>query len=254
MEEPNQRCNLCQKKHELCYSHIIPEFLYKPLYDEKGRLFAMSTREETRREFEIEQKGLREHLLCENCETQLSDYEGYARDQFDSDRFRVEGNPAVEVSGLDSDKLRLFFLSILWRSSISTLEFFREVELGPHQETAREMILKENPKPFWRYGCILADIAEYDENQRDVIIQPVSSKEDARHHYFYVLGGFLWHYVVSSHRLEDSIERLFIDHSGTMTIPSKNPDNIPFLNQLRTELHDEGKLQALINQYDEEDS
>jgi hypothetical protein len=60
--------------------------------------------------------------------------------------------------------------------------------------------------------------------------------------------------VVSSHRLEDSIERLFIDHSGTMTIPSKNPENIPFLNQLRTELHDEGKLQALINQYDEEDS
>jgi len=30
-------CRLCQKEKPLVQSHVIPEFLYRPLYDEKHR-------------------------------------------------------------------------------------------------------------------------------------------------------------------------------------------------------------------------
>jgi hypothetical protein len=252
-DSDDQNCYLCEKNRELCNSHIISEFLYKPLYDNKGRLFGMSTKEDTRRSFDIEQKGLREYLLCQSCETQLSRYENYARDLFHNDRFRVNGNTVEEIENLNYKKLRLFFISILWRSSISSRPFFRNVDLGPHEETARKMILNEDPDPWWRYGCALSDIADYDEDQRGVIIQPVSSQEGAHHHYFYVLGGFLWHYVVSSHRAEDSVEELFLERNGSMMVISKNPESIPFLRQLRAELDEQGKLGDLIERYGDDE-
>lgn len=44
-------------------------------------------------------------------------------------------------------------MSILWRASISTLPFFKSVDLGPHSEVIRKMILngdtlQENNYPF----------------------------------------------------------------------------------------------------------
>ena len=245
----DQNCHLCKRNRPLCNSHIISEFLYKPLYDSKGRLFGMSTEEGTGQPFDIIQKGLREHLLCQCCETQLSRYENYARDLFYNDRLRVDGQPTSEVQGLDYKKLRLFFISILWRSSISSLPFFRSVNLGPHEETARRMVCNENPNPWWMYGCALSDIAEYDNNQRGVIIQPVTSKEGGHHHFLYVLGGFLWHYVVSSHREEWAVETLFLKQDGSMIVTSQNPDTIPFLQKLKVELDKQGKLGELIDQY-----
>jgi hypothetical protein len=72
------RCALCQQDRELCASHIIPEFFYKPVYDEKHRFYTFST--DPADEVEgPEQKGLREHLLCKDCEGKLSAWEGYAR-------------------------------------------------------------------------------------------------------------------------------------------------------------------------------
>ena len=248
------QCRLCHFERELRCSHIIPEFLYKPLYDSKGRIFAVSTSDQTRLPFKIEQKGLREYLLCQSCETQLSRYEGVARTLFESGQLKVKGEPGVEVAGLDYLKLRLFFLSILWRSSVSTLPFFREVTLGPHEAKLREMILEEKPGKPWQYGCALSDLADKFEEHRLVIIQPVSSRADGQRHYFYVLGGFLWHYIVSSHRPEGAFLRLLLTQEGRMTVTATNPERIPFLVELRRRLNEQGKLEKLIERYGEEEA
>jgi hypothetical protein len=31
------KCRLCQNERELCFSHIIPEFMYLPTYDKNHR-------------------------------------------------------------------------------------------------------------------------------------------------------------------------------------------------------------------------
>ena len=36
------KCKLCLKENKLSRSHIIPEFFYKPLYDEKHRINVLS--------------------------------------------------------------------------------------------------------------------------------------------------------------------------------------------------------------------
>lgn len=68
-------CRLCHKEAILENSHVIPEFMYSSLYDEKHRFQVLSTEREEKNSFE--QKGIREALLCSDCENQLSQSERY---------------------------------------------------------------------------------------------------------------------------------------------------------------------------------
>ena len=126
-------CYLCKKKSELKKSHIIPEFVYKDLYDSKHRFHVLSTLKETPRP--IEQKGIKEKLLCGSgkCEQQLSIYEKYAKEVLMGGveiTVKDEGD-IIFVSDVDYQKFKLFQLSILWRASICNDKMFSRVELGP---------------------------------------------------------------------------------------------------------------------------
>ena len=69
-------CALCLGEAPLRNSHVIPEFLYRSLYDEKHRLHQVSA--DPAQPNIYLQKGLREPLLCELCEQRFSVSERYA--------------------------------------------------------------------------------------------------------------------------------------------------------------------------------
>src|SRR3546814_16606531 len=69
-------CALCLLPKPLQDSHIIPEFLYGVMYDDKHRYNVLSLAPERRER--IEQKGVREQLLCRDCEQKFSKLESYA--------------------------------------------------------------------------------------------------------------------------------------------------------------------------------
>ena len=59
------KCQLCEQNKDLRKSHIIPGFLYKPLYDSKNRMAGIT--EKGWKKWEFIQKGLREKILCASC-------------------------------------------------------------------------------------------------------------------------------------------------------------------------------------------
>jgi hypothetical protein len=131
-------CKLCKKEAKLRYSHILPEFFYSNMYDEKHRALKVASDEKER----YFQKGIREYLLCQECETKLSRYEGYA-----AKLIREIPNFSPDTSGLflysenvDYLRLKLFQLSIIWRASISKDRMFESVKLGRHEEKIRKML------------------------------------------------------------------------------------------------------------------
>jgi hypothetical protein len=69
-------CKLCLERRPLLNSHIIPEFQYRPLYDDLHRFTTISSDPERTTKFA--QKGIRERLLCGECEQRLSVWEGYS--------------------------------------------------------------------------------------------------------------------------------------------------------------------------------
>ena len=56
-----------------------------------------------------------------------------------------ESTPTYEIADFDYARLKLFFISVLWRAHLSQDQFFDAVDLGPWQSTARQMIWEGDP-------------------------------------------------------------------------------------------------------------
>lgn len=197
-------------------SHVVPEFMYSPLYDDKHRFHVLSSKDPKRSR--REQKGLRERLLCSDCETQISKHERYISRVFEGTirvRSQRSGN-LVTVQGLDYRHFRLFGLSVLWRAGASKQQFFEEIRLGAHEERLRKLILADDPGEPEQYGFFLAPIVIGKRDVKDLMVQPTHSRLSGHLCYRFVFGGLVWVFVVSNHRPPVEFRRAFIDHSGTM--------------------------------------
>jgi hypothetical protein len=103
-----------QGRGPLLLSHIVPEFLHRPIYDEHHRTLSFAHGDWRA---DILQKGVRERLLCAKCEARIQKWEHYfARFWYRSKRL-PDPLPAhgLILQGVDYAKLKLFVLSIVWR-------------------------------------------------------------------------------------------------------------------------------------------
>ena len=138
-------CKFCQNESVLCRSHIIPEFLYKNLYDEKHRMLVVepSLMSETFR-----QKGYYEYLLCNDCEQYFNvNFEQYyANNCFSIIPEKFNKKPEnFRYPGLDYSKYKLFILSVFWRILIAKEAPFHHIKSDEHIQTIQEMLMKQDP-------------------------------------------------------------------------------------------------------------
>jgi len=137
-------CKLCKKEAVLRYSHILPEFFYLPLYDKQHRTVSVQSDQKEK----LVQKGIREYLLCQECETRFSRYENYAATLIKKIPTFLKDKSGLFVgsNGVDYEKFKLFQLSMLWRASVSQTKMFANVKLGNnHEERIRRILNDENP-------------------------------------------------------------------------------------------------------------
>lgn len=139
-------CELCLQESKLCDSHIIPEFAFRPTYDETGR--AVEIRGERAKKL---QKGYREKLLCPRCEDKLNEgWEKYFKEVW-FDRPALPVHPTegfFTIEGLAYRRFKLFHLSVLWRASVAQGDPFRKVKLpAEDEEQLRRMLEADNPGP-----------------------------------------------------------------------------------------------------------
>jgi hypothetical protein len=227
-------CKLCKYERELQGSHIIPEFMYRPLYNEKhktvGYLFG---RGEPKPQFV--QKGLREELLCTECERFLNEnfespnvplWKTLAEEERGPDlsvqHIKLpDGDGAAHVKGFDYVSFKLLLLSILWRASISGREEFAEVALGPHEETIRQMLLSKQPGVQADYPCL---IYLFLEPKLGIMIPPFRSRMEGHTTYHFILTSVRIDIMVSRHehrfsqfglKEDGSFVAIFLDHRDT---------------------------------------
>lgn len=240
-KRPIEQCRLCQKMKPLCMSHIIPEFLYKPLYDDKHRL--MLVPEETDRTVQVRQSGLKERLLCAECESRLSGFEEYGKRLIDGGKVTVkvaEQNREFTVySGVNYTKLKLFQLSLLWKSGVSQHPFFSIVKLGRHEESLRQMVHNEVAgKPF-EYGCIMNTLL-LKNDLLDVIIPPSRYSFDGHVCYRFPIAGIVWNFIVSRHSSDFWYRDLFLDESGRLIMIREDASNVEYVRKLKESFKNRG--------------
>ena len=157
-------CKLCGQKKELIEkSHIFPRHFYHKTTQEIGNHFNdVSQGEKVPRLFSADYKSIQTQcglyvpdILCGDCENFLGRWDNYAQNFLLKE---VNINPLgnndytiQQVNSFDYKQLKLFFMSVLWRSDISRnkafglYKFFSEVNLGTVWEnTLRNLLLKED--------------------------------------------------------------------------------------------------------------
>ena len=223
-------CRLCREDQNLKKSHIIPEFFYKQIYDSKHRLHLRKSGKLVRGR--PLQKGITENLLCEGCEQQLSRNEKYVCDvlfggtQIGIQRFQ---NKRV-YSNLDYTKVRLFFLSLIWRMSVASKHaMWKKVNLGPHEELVRQMVHSKNPGEPWEYGFLCIVPLFNGQPMEDWLLDPDWVRSEWGRMYRLVVGGCLYLFHISNQRLPEQWNKGLIGKDGSWVIPFKDAREIPFI-------------------------
>jgi len=235
------RCALCLLVKPLQDSHIIPEFLYGVMYDEKHRYNVLSLAPDQRDR--IEQKGARERLLCRECEQKFSKLERYASLVLKGGGHGVDGErngSVVSVTGIDYAQFKLFLLSLLWRAGIAKGRYFERVALGPHEERLRAMLHGGDPGPFDLYPCILWGLNLQPGEIPQLMVQPCKDRVWGYTTYHFVVPGFKLVYFVSNQRLPPKQSRFVLQHNGSLIFQVRSVLELPSVSGFMQRYESEG--------------
>ncbi len=228
-------CGLCKNEAQLCESHIIPEVFYTKLYDSQGR--ALGITGVGHKKSAVVQKGLRDYLLCKDCETLRNrDVEQPYMAQWQLNN--ETGNKLLPdesiVLKFDHDIFIRYHLYILFLASIAATPDWSEVSLGVHEERIRKYLFDGtmlDPSLFSVAGTLMV---EKDGTAWDrVVFPPRQYRLFNQRCYGLTFGGVRWGYCISSHR-NRHLEAVSIDKNG----------NFPLMSSLYSEhqhVHDAGR-------------
>ncbi len=223
------KCNLCLKEKKLQRkSHVIPEFMHKSLFDEHHKLYKMDIHNPSKHN-RPSSGEYDQYILCKDCDRTIIDknYESYAANIFNQETNVLIENkktkdklPLTYLSNIDYKRFKLFLLSILWRASISKREMFKEVNLGPYEETLREMILSGNPQEPNDFPSMIIAMRGEADWTKEFITQFKKTKTQKIATYSVIIEGFLIIYYIGKN-LEGppSIQNYVINKSNEMIIP-----------------------------------
>lgn len=208
-------CALCLKESVLLHSHIVPEFLHRRLYDDRHRTLIVGIKRRTK----VIQKGVRERLLCSDCEGRLQRYEDYFSRLWYQDRPvpSCADGEIFNLENVDYARFKLFILSIVWRAGVSTSSEFESTNLGPHADRIRRMLLSDDAGAESEYPVMGGLIIDPDSGMLwDKLLLVPATIRVARHWAVrMVFAGVSWTVLTSSHRAPD-LTPLFLKEDGTM--------------------------------------
>lgn len=177
MKENSGLCKLCGFEKVLCKSHIIPKAVFRDaMADDKEH----GLNKITDQRLEIgKMAGEYEYLLCRDCEELVGKYDEYGikflRQEVGQGLVEFNGETVPDdiqlLSEVDLEKLRLFIISVLWRASISSREFFSDVTLEQCEITAKQLIKKELDLTEYLFPFIIGKYSGHPAADK-IIIKP----------------------------------------------------------------------------------
>lgn len=148
-------CRLCYNWRNLHLSHVVPRLIFNKICDHEGRYtFVPSDEKEpmVRR-----QAKPRENLFCTECEALFQAWENkVARWLFKHGRPRATciGSDPVRIKNSEYFHVKLFLMSLLYRSTVTDGGMFSRIDIVSFQELLRDMLLNSIPGEAWQFGCI----------------------------------------------------------------------------------------------------
>jgi len=164
-------------------------------------------------------------ILCGPCDNVFSPWDKHAQDvllrDFDKNQVVRDGDETIGwiVEEFDYKSLKLFFVSLLWRASVSTHEFYQRIDLTPFEQRMREMILSSDPGDPETFGVTLA---RFDHLAYRGVFNPVRDRLDAVNYVRFYLAGFVAHIKVDRRAPPDFLAGLIIRPGVPIVVPVRS--------------------------------
>ncbi|MDB5244533.1 MAG: hypothetical protein JWN18_403 [Parcubacteria group bacterium] len=202
--------------------------MYRELFDEKHRLVKGTPIVPGSRQ-DMQSGEYESDILCADCDNRIiGGYEAYASKVLYGGKVPVstqhikraeDGLEITIVTGLDYVRFKLFLQSLLWRSSISSKDFFSAVNLGPYEEKLRIALVTGDPGPSDSFPCIVNNYIRTGL-PHGVIAAPRESRFiDGKRIYTYVIAGMIYIFHITERETFDWILEAAVNENGEMRIP-----------------------------------
>lgn len=164
-------CQFCKKNEPLVKSHIIPKALYWGLDQStvtesivnKGKIIKAKGEKHKSPvvistvlgEFQKRRpEGIYGQFLCHTCEARFNEWDNYAvavlRDTQPQDLLQK-----WKYENFDYVKLKLFFMSLLWRAAVTEERFFEDVVLSARDLSRIKLLIKKSRPGSWTEYSVL---------------------------------------------------------------------------------------------------
>lgn len=196
-------CKYCGQEKKLIKAHIIPKNFYIARKEDRYLLINSKTRKYAYKQ----NGGYDSNILCGDCDNNILgefDKEGYRVLFGDFNKYQyVHTYPQGKIYQLDSNnfdytKLRNFFISILWRASISQLEEWSHINLGGYERKALDILKGKREYPELFKTLIYKNSLTEDINQGVLIAKGKTSKYKK---YIIQMAGYRTEVMVDSTRI-----------------------------------------------------
>lgn len=243
-------CKLCKKELlSLEQSHIIPEWMYKPIYSEKHKFIEINSK--NFKQLKPEQKGYREELLCKSCEGKLSKWEAKAKKDLEDITNKTSNFLKITelssnfllVENINYDYFKKFILSILWRMSISSLTQFKDIKLGFYEENLRGLLHDDKVIDTFTYPTMVHQLQLQGKHYKDIIMG-VEKGRIGNSHIFqsFVAFGYMFDVVISRLKFPDSFLVILLNQNGCLPIKLTDIMSLPQDKALLNRLNDHDVL------------
>jgi hypothetical protein len=219
------QCKLClQEKHLIKKSHIIPKQFF--IKASKG-FGSVNSGDNVSRVYSKKIKSVQKQngiyvpdILCEDCEQKLGVFDNYAQIILLAEKNieKYDKENLWKVPNVNYKKLKLFFISVLWRSHICNDGFFSAVSLTSTLETQlRHMIIEENPDIENKFSVLLLRYREV-----EAIKFAVYRWEQPCETYKFRLGHYTFFIKVDENSWPDSFQKYMLKPEQDLLIPLQN--------------------------------
>lgn len=205
-------CQLCRNDKKLIKAHIIPEGFFRQLRSER-RAPEIHTNKEgeypKRAPIGIYDTG----ILCAECDNRLAPWDNHAQQvllQDFSEDLAIYYNQqkiVYRIADFDYKLLKLFFISLLWRASVSTHKFYQRISAGPFEQKLKEMILSEDPGPPLLFAVTLA---KFSDPAVTGVLDPHRDKFEGINYCRFYLTGFVAYIKVDRRSVPNFLKDLYL--------------------------------------------
>jgi hypothetical protein len=215
-----QRCRACGEEKQLIEAHIIPKSFFAYINDGDrvpGKLYSSENNVYPRRS---PIGAYDSSILCRDCEDMFAPWDDYAAKLLLADPpgtvHARAGQRWYFIESYDYTMLKLFFLSVLWRASVSKHDMFELVHLGPYEDQILEMLTEGDPGPAELYAVLVKRLT--DKVGVKSILSPHRLRFEERNFNLLHMAGYKVHIQVDRRPVPDFIRASVMSPSDPLIV------------------------------------